>query len=304
MSPPPETHSPIRDHRRQWRQCLYVYPVVSRRSKGLSIGVNLNIDKQCSFACVYCQINRRIQRENFRLDVAILHDELHLALEEALTGRIWNEPPFAHTPRELRRVNDIAFSGDGEPTCVEAFDQAVAAAAQALRDIDLPGAADVKLVVITNGSALAAPQVQRALPYLDEFHGEIWVKLDAGTEDAFQRINRPAADITLARIVDDATAIARERPIVIQSLFFRTDGGRPPDDQIRAYCDRVREILDGGGQVKLIQAHTIARPPAESSASPLSDAELDAITTVIRATLPHVPVEVFYGQDVPPQPAE
>jgi sulfatase maturation enzyme AslB (radical SAM superfamily) len=45
-------------HPRDWRDNLYVYPVISRRSRGLSIGVNLNPDTACNFDCIYCQVDR------------------------------------------------------------------------------------------------------------------------------------------------------------------------------------------------------------------------------------------------------
>ena len=36
------------DHRRELGDNLYVYPVISRRAGGLSVGVNLNPDKVCN----------------------------------------------------------------------------------------------------------------------------------------------------------------------------------------------------------------------------------------------------------------
>ena len=51
-------HSVLSDHARQFDELRFVYPVVSRRSKGLSLGVNLNPDKVCNFHCPYCQVDR------------------------------------------------------------------------------------------------------------------------------------------------------------------------------------------------------------------------------------------------------
>jgi len=288
----------IRDHRRQWRNCLYVYPVISRRSKGLSIGINVNPDKQCSFACVYCQIDRTARRGLTGVDLAILHDELHLALEEVASGRIWAEPRFATVPHLMRRVNDIAFSGDGEPTCLANFDRAVATAAKAKADCNHQ---DVKLVVITNATHLATGQFRRALPILDVANGEIWAKLDAGTEEYFTRVNRPADGLTLRKIVGDITAVAQSRPVVIQSLFMRLDGHGPGPDEINAYIARLAQIVDSGGTIKLVQLHTVARRPAESHVSALPNAELDALADIIGAALSDLPIETYYGQDVKPQ---
>ncbi len=280
------------DHRRQWRRFRYVYPVISRRSKGLSIGVNLNPDKSCNFGCVYCQINRRIRRDLDHADIDVLAEELSSVMREATSGRLWKEPRFAETPAKLRRINDIAFSGDGEPTCLPDFDRAVLTAADVK---DANEAADVKIVVITNATMLDSPQVRRALPVLDSHNGEIWTKLDAGTEEFFRRINRPAGDVTLRRIIENITLVAAGRPVVIQSLFFRLDGASPPEREVAAYCRRLREIIAAGGQIKLVQAHTVARPPAEPNVSALSNDDLDAIADKIRSAVPGVPVETYYG---------
>ena len=287
-----------RDHRRQWRDCVYVYPVIARRSRGLSVGVNLNTDKRCNFACVYCRINRHLHRELSKVHVTILGDELRLALSEAIGGGLWAEPRFASTPEALRRINDIALSGDGEPTCLADFDQVVVTAAVVKRDLGLD---DVKIVVISNASQFHRPQFVRALATLEENNGEIWAKLDAGTEEFFRRVNRPGLRIPLRLILDNITAVARRCGVVIQSLFFRIDGVVPPVAQIQAYCDRLEEIAASGGKIKLVQVHTIARSPAEAFVSRLADAELDAIAQRIRSAVGTVPVETYYGADVPPQ---
>jgi len=282
----------ITDHRRQWRNCRYVYPVISRRAKGLSIGVNINPDQQCTFGCLYCQIDRTIGRGLSEVHLAILHDELHLAIEEARNGHIWNEPRFIRTPARLRGINDIAFSGDGEPTCMKEFDQAVETAAKARNDC---GCDDVKLVVITNSTRLASPQFQRALPILDQNNGEIWAKLDAGAEEYFQRVNRPVGDITLDKIVGDITRVARGRPVVIQTLMFRINGADPPPDEVDAYCARLRDILDAGGKIGLVQLHTVARKPSDDCVTALPNDCLDALADTIRKNAGGVTVETFYG---------
>jgi len=288
----------IRDHRRQWRKCLYVYPVISRRSKGLSVGINLNPDKRCNFSCLYCQINRRIPRGLHEVDLSILADELRLALREAASGTLWREPRFAATPPEMRRINDIAFSGDGEPTCLEDFHHACRIAAEIKTEL---GFKQVKIVVITNASRLHSETFRRALPILDAHGGEIWAKLDAGVEEMFRRINRPRPAVTLQQIVGNITSVAVRRPVVIQSLFVRLNGRRPGRRDVAAYCDRLKEITDAGGRIKLVQVHTIARSPTDASVRALGDADLDAVARQIRQSVAPAPVETYYGQDIPPQ---
>jgi len=306
--PPSRSSQPTvtRDHRRQWRECVYVYPVVSRRAKGLSIGVNLNLNKACTFDCVYCQINRRarrkaLSRRAFRrmpVDLDTLRTELRLALAEAASGRLWKEKRYASAPAALRRINDIAFSGDGEPTCLPMFDKAVAVAAAEKKRAAL---ADVKLVVITNAAHLMQGPFQRALPILMASNGEVWAKLDAGTEGMFQRINRPRSRVTLDDICNNIAAVARQMPIVIQSLFARFNGQPPSKAELTAYCNRVKSILDAGGSIKQLQVHTIARSPAETSVAYLPDDQLQSVAAVIRRRLPTLDISVTPGADAPPQ---
>ena len=277
---------------------MYVYPVVPRRAKGLSIGLNVNPDKRCTFSCLYCQINRNIRRELHSVDLDVLRKELHEALSAAVSGDIWSEPRYAPTPQNRRRINDIAFSGDGEPTCLVNFDEAVAVAAQVKAEFSCD---DVKIVVITNSTQLDQPQFQRALKILDANNGEIWAKLDAGTDEFFQRVNRPDPSISLQQIVENIKAISRIRAVVIQTLLFKIEGNPPPKAEIDAYCARLGEIIDSGGRIKLVQLHTIARSPQDRSATALSDTELDAIAESIRSALPEVNLETYYGADVPPQ---
>jgi wyosine [tRNA(Phe)-imidazoG37] synthetase (radical SAM superfamily) len=282
-------HSPFRHHPRQWRDHLYVYPVVSRRSRGMSVGINLSRDRRCTFACVYCQVDRSGPCGSAMLDLAVLRRELVETLREAAGGDVWREERFAATPPAMRRLHDIAFSGDGEPTLLEDFDKAVAVAADVRREL---GLANVPIVVITNASCLHRPPFRRALPLLAP-EDEVWAKLDAGTEELFHRINRPFPVVPLRRILDNILELARLRPVVIQGLFLRLDGAAPAEAQVRAYCDRLREIVGGGGKIKLVQVYTVARRPAERSAAPLSKEELQSIAARIREAVPSVPVEAY-----------
>ncbi len=276
-------------HPRTFETNRYVYPVVSRRSGGISIGVNLNLDKVCNFDCVYCQVDRAElgTREFVETDRLIGELEETIALIES--GRIFETPKFEHTPPAFRRLNDIAFSGDGEPTTYRNFDEIVSATALVRRRHRLD---DVKLVLISNASMFHRDRVRGALEILDANNGEIWAKLDAGTEDYYKKIIRTA--IPFQRILDNLLSAARVRPIVIQSLFMRVNGDPPSLDEQRAYCDRLSEILAAGGKIKLVQVHTIARPPAETWVAPLPDSLVDAVAKLVRDRT-GLPVAKFYG---------
>lgn len=278
-------------HERQFEQNRFVYPVLSRRSGGISVGVNLNPDKVCNFDCVYCQVNRVSQSETRFVETPQLLEELAATLDLVASGRLFDTGKFANTPPPLRRLTDIAFSGDGEPTTHRNFDEVVAdcAALKRARGLD-----QLPMVLITNASMFHRPHVQRALQVLDANQGEIWAKLDAGTADYYQRVNR--SPFRFQQILDNITAAAIQRPIVIQSLFMRLDGQPPPESEQRAFCDRLREIIGAGGQIKLVQIYTIARPPAELYVTPLTNPQVDALVDYVRR---HTSLNVagYYGVD-------
>jgi len=283
------TRQLFQSHPRHFASNRYVYPVLSRRAGGISIGVNLNLDKVCNFNCVYCQVNRTemVQREFVELDRLLA--ELDAMVATVTSGRIYEEPRFAQTPPALRRLNDIALSGDGEPTTYRNFPDVVAACAEIRRRHQLD---NVKLVLITNASMFHRPGVQRGLEILDANGGEIWAKLDAGTEAYYRQIARSA--IHFQQILDNLLLAARGRPIVIQSLFLRIEGNPPPVEEQQAYCDRLNELRAGGGQIRLVQLHTVARPPAETWVTPLSNAEIDALAELVRRHT-GLPVATSYG---------
>src|SRR5579862_5576390 len=122
-----------RDHRRNFAENLYVYAVVSRRSKGVSVGLNLNPDKVCNFDCVYCQVDRSTPGPDGGVDLDVLARELDDMLTLVGSGALFEDERFRSTPPELRRLNDIAFAGDGEPTICPRFAAAVDVAAAARR---------------------------------------------------------------------------------------------------------------------------------------------------------------------------
>jgi hypothetical protein len=68
----------------------------------------------------------------------------------------------------------------------------------------------------------------------------------------------------------------------------------PPTAEQAAYCQRLAEIVAAGGQIKLVQIHTIARRPAESFVSPLQNAEVDALAELVRQRT-GLEVAAYYG---------
>jgi wyosine [tRNA(Phe)-imidazoG37] synthetase (radical SAM superfamily) len=276
-------------HERTFEENRFVYPVLSRRSNGLSIGVNLNPDKVCNFDCIYCQVDRTTQSETTFVETESLLRELDGMLSIVESGAIYETEKFRTTPPDLRRLNDIAFSGDGEPTTHRNFDEVVMRVAQLKNQRGLD---DVKLVLITNASMFHRPHVRRGLEILDANNGEIWAKLEAGTEAYFKLVDR--TPIPFRQVLDNITDAARVRPIVIQALFMRVHGQSPPTEELHAFCDRLNEITAVGGRIKLVQVYTIARRTTESYVAPLRDEDVDAIVEMVQKRTGLV-AAAFYG---------
>ncbi len=288
----PTAHPLHTHHERTFQSNRFVYPVLSRRSGGISLGVNLNPDKVCNFDCIYCQVDRTRQSETRFVEIEPLLVELEGMLRWIDSGGLYETAEFAATPPASRRLNDIALSGDGEPTTYRNFDEIIAACAAVKVRLGLD---DVKMVLITNASMFHRRHVQRGLEILDAHQGEIWAKLETGTEAYYQLVER--TPIPFRQILDNIAAAARLRPLVIQSLFMRIDGQSPSADELSAFCDRLNEITAAGGKLKLVQIYTVARRPAEAQVTPLADAEVDAIAALV-AEQTGLPTAAFYGAAV------
>jgi len=291
MELPQPTHlsrRAVEDHSRQYAMFTLVYPVISRRSQGLSLGVNLNPDKVCNFDCVYCEVDRRTPGRVSRVNVNQLHDELVALIRFVKEGGLAKETRFEGLPPWLTSdIKDIAFSGDGEPTMIDHFAECV----QTVADIRQAESLDTtKLVLITDAAGLDKADVKRGLEVLDANHGEIWGKLDAGTEPYFRLVNRTT--IRFDRILKNLLETARVRPIVIQSLLLKVHGEPMPAEELNAYCDRLNELVKDGAKIKEVHAYTVARPTPEVFATKLTKDELEAMAETIRQRT-GLPVSAF-----------
>jgi wyosine [tRNA(Phe)-imidazoG37] synthetase (radical SAM superfamily) len=271
----------VRDHRRELRQNRYVYAVVSRRARGLSIGVNLNPDKVCNFDCPYCQVDRTTPGGSKDVLVPVLAKELGRILDLVAAGELWTVPPFDTVEPGRRRVADIAFAGDGEPTTPREF-PAAARAARAERD---RRALAFPLRLITNATMFHRESVREALADFDE----LWCKLDAGTEAYFHLVD--GTRLPFSRVLDNLRLVARERPIVVQSLFLTSEGEGPDDAEIAAYLGRLRDLLASGGRIDRVQVYTVSRAPADPRVGSLPLARLEEIASSVRDL--GLPAEVF-----------
>ena len=136
-----------------------------------------------------------------------------------------------------------------------------------------------KLVLITNASGLDRPAVRAGLSLLTP-RDEVWAKLDAGTPDYMQRVNRP--DCSLEKMLGNILQLARRRPVIIQSLFPSIKGESPSASEIDAYVQRLRALKEAGAQIPLVQIYSATRPTAQSECGHLPLRTLSAIALRVR----------------------
>ena len=252
----------VTDHDRGSEGLVYIYAVVSRRSGGVSVGVNLNPNNACNWACVYCQVPDLVLGSAPQLDLARLEAELRGLLDEIVNGD-WLE---RRAPEGLRRLNDVALSGNGEPTTSPQFGEALSAVARVLDDFSLQG--EVTPLLITNGSMVGRPAIDRALAELSSLGGEIWFKLDSATAEGARRICGRAVDPE--RNLERLRRSAELCPTWIQTCVFAQDGAPPSAAEQEAYLAALRKLTGEGLPLLGVQLYGLARPSLQPGAARLS----------------------------------
>ena len=249
----------VDDHDRDSAGLTYVYPVISRRAGGVSIGINLNPNNACNWQCLYCQVPDLKRGSAPKIDLVQLEEELRWMLGQIVHGDFMQD----RVPEDARRLNDVAFSGNGEPTTSKQFAECVALVDRVLVDFDLTG--KIKLVLITNGSQLDRADVQLALAHMHRLNGEVWFKFDRAPDGHFNAVNQVVlSPVQVARRLK----IAAERcPTWLQTCMFAQDGQLPDAIAIAAWLDFVRTRLEEGVCLQGVLLYGLARQPMLPGAS-------------------------------------
>ncbi len=187
-----------------------VYGPVRSWRFGNSLGIDLIRDiSTCSFNCIYCQLgdiqNKTSERRDFVSTAQVLSD---------LESSHWQEADI------------ITLSGSGEPTLALNCGEVI----QALKSLTRK-----PVMVLTNGTLLHLPEVQRDLMAADQ----VSVKLDAATEEGLKQMNRPVAGVTLRSIVEGIKAFKQvyKGKLSVQTMFMPTNL-----KEVDALAELIREI--------------------------------------------------------------
>lgn len=255
------------NHDRGSAALRYVYPVVSRRAGGVSVGINLNPNNACNWRCIYCQVPNLTRGAAPPVDMAVLENELRGFLNKLLHGDFLQH----RIPEGVRRINDIALSGNGEPTSAAEFVQVIELIGRVRREAGLPET--VKTVLITNGSLLYRDEVQQGLRAMAKLNGEVWFKLDRASEAGMRLIND--THIGMSKVRDNLITAIALCPTWLQTCWFALDGEPPSRQDEDDYLEFVAALLRDGHQPQGVLLYGLARPALQDEAPRLSRLSLE-----------------------------
>lgn len=258
------------DHSRDSAGLTYVYPVVSRRAGGVSVGINLNPNNACNWRCIYCQVPDLRRGSAPPVDLALLERELRGFIRELQHGGFMDR----QVPADMRRIADLALSGNGEPTSAREFPEVIGLAQEALRDAGLAGFVVIR--VITNGSLLPRGYVREGLRRLGAIGGEAWFKLDAGTAEGFRRIN--GVELSPQTVARNLGRCAELCKTWVQTCLFEFDGMPPAEEEISAYLALLRQA--GIERLCGVHLYGLARPSRQPQANRLARLSADGLERI------------------------
>ncbi|MEQ1622324.1 MAG: radical SAM protein [Methylococcales bacterium] len=247
----------------------YVYPVLSRRSDGLSIGVNFNTNNACNWRCIYCQVPNLTVGAAPEMDFELLEKELRFFLDYVLKGNFYDD---FQVDQDNRVIKDIAISGNGEPTSLNEFCKAVTLIGDVAKELGV--FPDSRFVLITNGSLVHKQAVQKGLKKLNEYSGEVWFKFDSATDRGRQLINHAgqSCELSLANLAISAELCLTK----LQICLVDYDGAGFPDSERAALLEALKKI-NAGVSLRDVFLYTLARPSLQPEAGNLECLSADLI---------------------------
>ena len=250
----------IFNHDRNIFNSKYIYPVVSRRSMGLSLGINLNTNNACNWQCIYCQVSDLTRGKPEKIDLKLLENELDKWLENIVNGTFLNECASHKVD-----FKDIAFSGNGEPTATPEFEPIVKIVLEKINKFQLSNT--IKLRLITNGSYLHKENVQQGLEHMKSVNHEVWFKIDNVNPKEAQKINRINLSIaSLRKNLKNALSIS---PTIVQTCLLKINNELPSNDFVNEYIQFLKPYSH---QLKGIHLYSMVRPSQQKT-----DLQLEAL---------------------------
>jgi len=244
-----------------------IYGPVSSRRLGQSLGLNISplSYKFCSFNCVYCQYGWTVVHSLDTTD----------RFEDFPTPKVFSRALETALQEDIE-IDNITFSGNGEPTLHTQFEELVDIARE-LKEQYRPQA---RIGILSNSSTLSVDKVYKALAKLD-FR---IMKLDAGDLEVFTRLNRPCQGISYETIVNGLKSLEN---IILQTMFVSGEIQNIDHQEVEEWIQRVGEINPLRSQI-----YSLHRPPADVSLQEVARERLQEIAAQMQQ-ITEVPVEVI-----------
>ena len=262
----------ILNHDRKIFDKKYIYPVLSRRAGGLSLGINLNTNNACNWQCIYCEIPNLTRGKPESIDTKLLKEELFFWLYEITQNNFLGN----HAPPDTL-LKDIAFSGNGEPTAAKEFEEVINIVITAINEFKLNNLITIRL--ITNGSYMSNPNVQSAWGLINQTPKEVWFKIDSVDNNDVKMINQinPSLNATKKNI-ESCLDIS---PTIIQTCIIKINGELPSKKSIDQYISFLKNYEK---KLKGIHLYSLARPTEQKITAKierLSEKELKSVADKI-----------------------
>ena len=270
------------DHDRNIFDSKYVYPVVSRRAGGLSLGVNLSTNNACNWQCIYCEIPNLSRGGPEPIEVELLKDELNFWIDQIINSNFLkkNTPPGT-------TFADVALSGNGEPTAASEFLDVLEIIIASLKEHKLVDKIPVRL--ITNGSFIS--KKKECLNIFNQYHGEVWFKIDAADEDSIKLINQ--VNLNPNSMINNLKKCAEACQTVIQTCLLKINHQVPTNDFLKNYSRLIKPYEK---LIKKIDLYSLARPSLQNNQDitieRLSLDELNNIKNILQKQLT-IKIDVF-----------
>lgn len=236
----------------------YIFGPVPSRRLGLSLGVDLIPPKYCSFNCVYCEsgttTNHTTERKNYVPYKNVISELNHY---------LSNKP----------KLDYITFSGAGEPT----LNKNIGKITSHLKT-NYP---QYKVALITNSSLLHLPEVRNEIAQIDL----IMPSLDAVSQKAFYKINRPVRNISIEKMISGLIDFRNEYPNITMWLeVFIVPHINDNKQELDGFVEILKKINPHS-----IQLNTLDRPGIEDWVEPASQKNLEHIKSYMHP----LPVQII-----------
>lgn len=215
----------------------YLFGPVPSRRLGRSLGIDVTPDKTCSYDCLFCQCGKTATLSTERGETVPL-EEVCAEVERWLA--------------DDGEADVITFAGSGEPTLYSRLGELISF---------IKEKTDIPVIVLSNGTLLHRPDVREELCGADM----VKISLSAWDEASFQKINRPACDLSFETLVEGEREFRECFSGQLWLEVFLLEGINAAPEQVEKITKIAATI-----QPDKIHLNTAVRPPADTGALPVS----------------------------------